>query len=172
MTLDEMMTRRDLATNTCLGLKGRLYMDKSGVYNMEYFENKSFEEFKEYVTEQFKVGLYNSLIFTGWVTTKGLAHKYVDFLNLEDFPYNVVMLFDLRTFIVFDNEETFIDALKKLGQELILNSSINLTGIYFADNGFEARYNDHVSTYLFEDKPKTIQDIFRDDEQQENNVNS
>ena len=172
MTLDEMMTARDIATNTCLQIKGKLYDEKTGVYNMEDFEKKSFSEFQDYAKEQFAIGPYNSLVFCGWVTTKGLAHKYVDFLNLEDFNYPVLMLIELKTLIVFNNKDTYIDALKKLGYDFILNSTVNLTGIYFADNGFELRYNDHISTILFQDKPKTIEDILADYDEQEDNADS
>ena len=137
MTLDEMMNRRDLATHTCMQLRGKLYNGKTGVYNMEDFEKRSFDELEQYAKEQFKIGPYNSLIFSGWVTTKGLAHKYVDFLNCENFKYPVLMLFELRTFIIFDSPETYVDGLKKLGADVIMNSSLNLAGIFFAENGFE-----------------------------------
>ena len=172
MTLDEMMDRRDLAAHTYWQLKGKLYGDKTGVYNMEDFEKRTFDELEQYATQQFKIGPYNSLVFSGWVTTKGLAHKYVDFLNAENFKYPVLMLLDLRTFIIFDSPDTYIEGLKKLGAEIIMNSSLNLTGIFFADNGFEVRYNDHTKTILFEEKPKTIEDILADYDKQEDNVDS
>lgn len=159
MTLDDMMTRRDLATNLCLQFKGKLYNEKTGVYNMDDFERRTFQEFEQYVEQQFEIGPYNSLVFSGWVTTYGLGHKYVNFLNYEHFKYPVIMFIELRTFIIFDSKEAFVEAIKKLGDDYIINSSLNLAGVNFADNGCELRYNDHISTVYFEEKPKTIEDI-------------
>ena len=172
MTLDEMMDRRDLATRTCMQIAGRLYGGKTGVYNMEDFEKRTFEELEQYAAEQFKIGPYNSLVFSGWVTTKGLGNKYVDFLNCETFKYPVLMLFELRTFIIFDTPEAYVEGLKKLGQEIIRNSSLNLKSIFLAENGYELQYNDHTSTINFQDKPKTIENILENYVAQESNVNS
>ena len=129
MLIEEMMNKRDFATNIALSLQNQLGKEKAGIYDMEDLETRTDGEFLEYIEEQMNAYGYEVLIFSGWAFTKKLYERYNDvfeFLMNEDF--SVFYFLELNTFIVA-REDSAINLFKSLNDEVKKVSQVNIKNI-------------------------------------------
>lgn len=166
MLIEEMMSKRDFATNMCVAIQNQLGKDWSGVYDMEDFETKNEDEFKDFVMDQFKNG-YHALIFTGWAFTKEIYYKIKDYVKYlidseERYCYPIFCP-EIITFILVDTEENLVSVFKKLNKEIIEASNLNIRTIDESDNAIQINYFTKSAVKFFEEKPKPIEDIIKNE---------
>ena len=159
-----MLHKRDFATNICVAMQNQMGKEFAGVYNIEDFEERNENEFKDYVLNQYHEYHYKAMIFTGWAFTKELYYKMRDFvlrqLKDDDFSYCIpIFIPELITFILFVNNEAVKQGMKLLNKEIIEVSDLNIKDIEESDNAIQINYFTKSVVKYFEEKPKAIEKI-------------
>lgn len=165
MLIQDMMDKRDMATNFCVAIQNQIGKDIAGIFEMDELENRSNEEFHEYCLSEMKRLNLKGMIFTGWAFTKKIYEKMKEYWNYEDIDYNgfyVLFIPEIITLIVFENKEDFFPALRKLKKEIKRASTINIKEIEESDNGIIIHYFDHSVVKTFEEKPKVIEEVIQE----------
>jgi len=164
MLIQEMMDKRDLATNICVALQNQIGKDIAGIFEMDEFENRTTEEFEKYVDSEMARLNIKVMIFTGWVLTKDVFKKQYDYymscLNSDRY---VSYLPELNTIIVAIDKNTMIeDVVKKIKLEIKKVSDLNIRNIIESDNGIQIDYFSNSKVLLFEERPKVIEEIIKE----------
>ena len=77
--------------------------------------------------------------------------------------YQVIWILEMVMFIVSDSKESNKNILHNLTEEMIKISSINMKDFHETDNAVEFIYNSHVSVKYFEEKPKSVENIIKEE---------
>jgi hypothetical protein len=168
MLIEQMMNKRDIATNISVIFQNIFGKDISGVFMIEDLETRNNQEFREYILSEMSRLNLDIMIFTGWAFTKDLFHKLISYKNFEENDESTelrVLIFpEILSIIVFKNVDIMKSSVKKITQEHKLCSDINIKNIVELDNGVEINYYTNTVTKLFEEKPKSLQEIIETDE--------
>jgi len=160
MLIEEMLNKRDLATNICVSLQNQIGKDISGVFEMDDFEIRTTEEFEEYVSSEMNRLNKKIMIFTGWAFTKSLFEKQYEYIITYE---NSLYIPELNTIIVADSKETLInDVIKKIKPEICAASDMNIVNIVESDNGIQINYFTKSVVKYFEERPKSVEKIIQD----------
>ena len=163
MLIEDMLHKRDFATNISVAMRNQIGVKESGVYNIEDFETRNKDEFKDFVLNEFNSHGYNTLIFTGWAFTKELYYNIKNFIHLteedEDNYAYVLFIPELIMFIVCDSEKSMKHVLKSINKQMLEISSVNILNIEESDNGIKINYSNKAVLKFFEEKPKSIEKI-------------
>lgn len=164
MLIEEMMNKRDLATKVAIIIQNKVGKDTCGIYNIEDFENMELSDFMNYLSDQMNTYKYHNLVFNGWVFTKDIFHKMEDFILMAfNNQYQVIWIPEMIMFIVSDSKESNKNILHNLTEEMIKISSINMKDFHETNNAVEFTYNSHVSVKYFEEKPKSVENIIKEE---------
>lgn len=167
MLIEEMMLKRDIATNVATLFQGIFGGNIAGIFYLEQIEECNNLEFREYILKEMTRLNFDIMIFTGWVFTKNIFEHILDYRDFENNDENSnlkVLLFpDMITMIVFKNLEIMKENIKKLPLEYKKVSDLNINKIIETDNGVEIEYYTHVINKDFEERPKAIEDIIKDE---------
>ena len=164
MLIEEMMNKRDLATKVAIIIQNKVGKDTCGIYNIEDFENMELGDFMNYLKDQMNIYKYHNLVFNGWVFTKDIFHKMEEFILMTcNNQYQVIWIPEMVMFIVSDSKESNKNILHNLTEEMIKISSINMKDFHETDNAVEFIYNSHVSVKYFEEKPKSVENIIKEE---------
>lgn len=159
MLIEEMLNKRDLATNVCVALQNQIGKDVAGVFEMDEFEKRDTDEFNEYVSLEMKRLNLKVMIFTGWAFTKSLFEKQYEYVTIYE---NSLYIPELNTIIVADSKETLInDVIKKIKQEICAASDMNIVNIVESDNGIQINYFTKSVVKYFEERPKSVEEIIQ-----------
>lgn len=159
MLIEEMLNKRDLATNVCVALQNQIGKDVAGVFEMDEFEKRDTDEFNEYVSSEMKRLNLKVMIFSGWAFTKTLYEKQYDYIKSRK---ETLYIPELNTIIVADSRETLVnDVLKKIKNEIIQGSDMNILDIVESDNGIQINYFTKSVIKLFEERPKSVEEIIQ-----------
>ncbi len=158
------MNKRDLATKVAIVIQNKVGKDTCGIYNIEDFESMELGDFMNYLKDQMNTYKYHNLVFNGWAFTKEIFHKMEDFILMAfNNQYQVIWIPEMIMFIVSDSEESNKNILHELTEEMIKISSINMKDFHETDNAVEFIYNSHVSAKYFEEKPKSVENIIKEE---------
>ena len=164
MLIEEMMNKRDLATKVAIIIQNKVGKDTCGIYNIEDFENMELGDFMNYLKDQMNIYKYHNLVFNGWAFTKDIFHKMEEFILMTcNNQYQVIWILEMVMFIVSDSKESNKNILHNLTEEMIKISSINMKDFHETDNAVEFIYNSHVSVKYFEEKPKSVENIIKEE---------
>ena len=164
MLIEEMMNKRDLATKVAIIIQNKIGKDTCGIYNIEDFENMELGDFMNYLKDQINTYKYHNLVFNGWAFTKDIFHKMEEFILMTcNNQYQVIWIPEMVMFIVSDSKESNKNILHNLTEEMIKISSINMKDFHETDNAVEFIYNSHVSVKYFEEKPKSVENIIKEE---------
>lgn len=167
MLIEEMMNKRDVATNICVIIQNNIGKDKAGVFMIEDFENRSNEEFEKYCLDEMKRLNLDAMIFSGWAFTKEYFEhlmSYETYQNQNENTDLVVVIFpEILTHIVFKNHDASKYGLSKLNNDFMKLSVLNIDNIGTSNNGIEINYFTHTSVKYFEEKPKAIDKIIEEE---------
>jgi len=168
MTIHEVIDKRELAVNLNISIRNMLGKDIAGSFNIEDFETKTFIEFREFVLEEMKRLNKRICVFSSWIFTKQLYNKFLKYIEFEHTQVDPELYFlvfpDILTFVVFDSKELLTESIKKTSKELKETSNLNIKDIEEFDNGIRIEYYTKYKVLLFEEKPKELGDIFKEDE--------
>ena len=163
MLIEEMMNKRDIATNLAVIFQNTLGTKDAGVFMIEDFEKRDNSEFREYVISEMERLNLNTMIFIGWIFTKELFSKVLSYFNFEnesiDTKLVVISLPEVPGLIVCKDKETFKNNILKLSELQKKSTNLNISNIKESDNGVEFNYFTHTSVKYFEEKPKVIEKI-------------
>ena len=158
------MNKRDLATKVAIIIQNKIGKDTCGIYNIEDFENMELGDFMNYLKDQINTYKYHNLVFNGWAFTKDIFHKMEEFILMTcNNQYQVIWIPEMVMFIVSDSKESNKNILHNLTEEMIKISSINMKDFHETDNAVEFIYNSHVSVKYFEEKPKSVENIIKEE---------
>ena len=164
MLIEEMMNKRDLATKVAIIIQNKVGKDTCGIYNIEDFENMELGDFMNYLKDQMNTYKYHNLVFNGWAFTKDIFHKMEEFILMTcNNQYQVIWIPEMIMFIVSDSKESNKNILHNLTEEMVKISSINMKDFHETDNAVEFIYNSHVSVKYFEEKPKSVENIIKEE---------
>lgn len=159
MTVEDVMKRRDKAMVITLSFK-KMIGAEAGIWNIEYFEERTNEDFREYIISEMERLGFTSMIFTGWIFTEALYNKFKEYIKYEennkDPELFYMFFFDLNTFLVFKTKEKMIDFISKMDQDLKEDSNLNVQKISECDNGIEVKFFTRTKSYKFENKPDPL----------------
>ena len=159
MLIEEMLNKRDLATNICVAIQNQLGKDVAGVFEMDEFEKRDTDEFNEYVSSEMKRLNLKIMIFTGWAFTKPLFEKQYEYVTTYE---NSLYIPELNTIIVADSKDTLInDVIKKIKPEICAASDMNIVNIVESDNGIQINYFTKSVVKYFEERPKSVEEIIQ-----------
>lgn len=168
MTIHEVIDKRELAVNLNTSVRNMLGKDIAGSFNIEDFETKTFIEFREFVLGEMKRLNKRICVFSGWIFTEQLYNKFLKYIEFEHTQVDPELYFlvfpDILTFVVFDSKELLAESIKKTSKELKETSNLNIKDIEEFDNGIRIEYYTKYKVLLFEEKPKELGDIFKEDE--------
>ena len=158
------MNKRDLATKVAIIIQNKIGKDTCGIYNIEDFENMELGDFMNYLKDQINTYKYHNLVFNGWAFTKDIFHKMEEFILMTcNNQYQVIWIPEMIMFIVSDSKESNKNILHNLTEEMVKISSINMKDFHETDNAVEFIYNSHVSVKYFEEKPKSVENIIKEE---------
>lgn len=166
MTIEEMLHKRDFATNMCVAIQNQIGKTEAGVYNIEDFETKGKSEFDDFLIYNFNKHGYKVLIFSGWCFTKELYYKIDEFIkdNAHKHDGFYIMFFpEIITFIVARSHDELKECIKKLNPEIIAVSDLHIWGMEESDNAVEIIYLSKRVVKYFEEKPKIVEKIIEDE---------
>lgn len=159
MLIEEMLNKRDLATNVCVALQNQIGKNVAGVFEMDEFEKRDTDEFNEYVSSEMKRLNLKVMIFTGWAFTKSLFEKQYEYVITYE---NSLYIPELNTIIVADSKGTLInDVIKKIKPEICAASDMNIVNIVESDNGIQINYFTKSAVKYFEERPKSVEEIIQ-----------
>ena len=159
MLVEEMLDKRDFATNICVALQNQIGKDIAGVFEMDEFERRDTEEFDKYVNSEMNRLNLRVMIFTGWAFTKKVFEKQYDYITDND---DTLYIPEFNTIIIADSKETLInDVIKKVKEEIIKGSDMNISDIIESDNGVQINYFTKSVIKLFEERPKSVEEIIQ-----------
>lgn len=159
MLIEEMLNKRDLATNICVALQNQIGKNVAGVFEMDEFEKRDTDEFTEYVSSEMKRLNLKVMIFSGWAFTKPLFEKQYEYVTTYE---NSLYIPELNTIIVADSKETLInDVIKKIKPEIHAASDMNIINIVESDNGIQINYFTKSAVKYFEERPKSVEEIIQ-----------
>lgn len=164
MLIQEMMDKRDLATNICVALQNQIGKDIAGIFEMDEFEQRTTEEFEKYVDSEMTRLDIKVMIFTGWVFTKDIFEKQYEYYNscLNSDRY-ILYLPEINTIIAAIDKDTMIEnVVKKIKLEIKKVSDLNIENIIESDNGIQIDYFSNSKVLLFEERPKIIEEIIKE----------
>ena len=158
------MNKRDLATKVGINIQNKIGKYTCGIYNIEDFENMELGDFMNYLKDQINTYKYHNLVFNGWAFTKDIFHKMEEFILMTcNNQYQVIWIPEMIMFIVSDSKESNKNILHNLTEEMVKISSINMKDFHETDNAVEFIYNSHVSVKYFEEKPKSVENIIKEE---------
>jgi hypothetical protein len=104
------------------------------------------------------------MIFTGWVFTKDVFEKQYEYYNscLNSDRY-ILYLPEINTIIAAIDKNTMIEnVVKKIKLEIKKVSDLNIKNIIESDNGVQIDYFSNSKVLLFEERPKVIEEIIKE----------
>ncbi len=162
MLIEEMLNKRDLATNICVSIQNQIGKDIAGVFEMDDFEKRTTEEFNDYVFSEMERLNLKVMIFTGWAFTKELFHKQYDYFNENADEIDLLYLPEINTFIIAKDINVLIkNVINKLQKEVINISSLSILNIIISDNGIQIDYCGKSTVKFFEERPKSVEEIIK-----------
>lgn len=168
LTIHDVLDRRELAINLNTSIRNMFGKDIAGSFNIEDFEKKTVNEFREFVLGEMKRLNMHICVFSSWIFTKQIYNKllkYIEYEHTQTDPELYFLVFpDILTFVVFDSKELLAESIKKTSKELKETSNLNIKDIEEFDNGIRIEYYTKYKVLLFEEKPKELGDIFKEDE--------
>lgn len=167
MLIEDMLNKRDVATNLAVVLQNSIGKDRSGVFMPEDFERRSNSEFREYCISEMKRLNLKSMIFCSWAFTKEYYNhliSYERFENEDNTNDLIVLIFpEINSLIVCINNEELKYILSKISNEFKKLSTFNIKSIEASENGIEINYFTNTAVRYFEEKPKSIEEIIKEE---------
>ena len=165
MLIQEMMDKRDIATNFCVAMQNQIGKELVGVFEIDEIEEKTNEEFRNYCLSEMQRLNLRGMILTGWAFTAKVYNRMKEYCDYEDISEDglyVLWLPEIITVMVFLTKEDVIKALHNLKREIKRVSQLNIREIEESDNGITIHYFDHSVVKKFEEKPKVIEEVIKE----------
>lgn len=169
MLITEAYDKRELSGYIMTSLQNILGNDVAGVFNIEDFEYKNNpEEARNFILSEMKRLNIHACIFVSWIFTKELYNKFKEYVKYEEEQNNpelyIIFFPNFLSFAVFDSQELLKEFIIKLPQSFKEKSNLNIKNIVESDNAVEVSYFNKVEVLYFDEKPKELSEIFKENE--------